>query len=79
MTPMQVDAVVELATKRFRDALHHMLSTKSCAHAFDLGREPTGEMYSLLIIMAPRDDIDATLAGLSGGPAVGLSLDKTPS
>jgi hypothetical protein len=64
--------IVELATKRFRDALKHMLVTGERAHAFDLGTASTGEMHSVLIILGAQTEVDAVLSAMGGVQPVTL-------
>jgi hypothetical protein len=64
--PEKTQEIVELATKRFRDAIKHMLATGERSHAFDVGTASTGEMYSALIILASRDEVDAALMAMGG-------------
>jgi hypothetical protein len=57
------DMAIELAGERFKNALRMIRSGQSSSpHAFDLGRDETGQMWSILVALGKKEAIDALMA-----------------
>jgi hypothetical protein len=59
---------IKVTVQRFEDALRSMLSDGHTMHAFDVGTAPgEKQMFSILIVLAPKEDIDRALGILEAG------------
>jgi hypothetical protein len=56
------EAVIKRTTAEFEAALRIMAVEQSAVHAFDLARDQQDMMWSILLIIAPKADIDLTLS-----------------
>lgn len=73
------EKVIQKAQRDFADALRSMGNDGHMVHVFDVGVTPSGETWSVLMVLAPKEAIDALQTTLGEYKPSSIDHEKGPT